>query len=404
MIKSITLLGSSSGRNAGDAALLSSIMDSVDNACQTRLLYEIPSLNPEFIWRTYENRVRPVGILPWNLSAKLFGLTTYQSLMRSDLSLIFDATLFDRSLYNPFFNFLSSFDLLLPFAKKRGKKMGCYTVTVGPCRTPKGKEMLKRVLDQMDFITVRDQDSVDEMIDAKVDNPNYIITNDAALNTIPASPQRVEQVCKEIGLTFDKEIFAFNVNPYFDSWAGLNRPTLGRERFVQIYADALNEALKDIDANLLFTSTQHLDESLTQEIMAKVKLPHKKAYLSNKVYNHHEIKGVMGRANLLFAMRLHCLILTSSALTPIMSLDYLPKVHTYMKSLGLADYSLNFENYDKANLVAHIQKGWENRKAIRNSLEQNIPRMQNEANRAAEIVAAIHRNESIEAIIAKYKK
>lgn len=404
MIKSITLLGSSSGRNAGDAALLSSIMDSVDNACQTRLLYEIPSLNPEFIWRTYENRVRPVSILPWNLSAKLFGLTTYQSLMRSDLSLIFDATLFDRSLYNPFFNFLSSFDLLLPFAKRRGKKMGCYTVTVGPCRTPKGKEMLKRVLDQMDFITVRDQDSVDEMIDAKVDNPNYIITNDAALNTIPASPQRVEQVCKEIGLTFDKEIYSFNVNPYFDSWAGLNRPTLGRERFVQIYADALNEALKDIDANLLFTSTQHLDESLTQEIMAKLKLPHKKAYLSNKVYNHHEIKGVMGRANLLFAMRLHCLILTSSALTPIISLDYLPKVHTYMKSLGLADYSLNFENYDKANLVAHIQKGWENRKAIRSSLEQNIPRMQNEANRAAEIVAAIHRNESIEALIAKYKK
>lgn len=107
-IESITLLGSSSGRNAGDAALVGTIMDSIDLACGERLLYEIPSIKPDFIYRSYKNRVRAIGMWPWNLSIKMLGVPTYRSIMRTDLSLVFDAVLFDRSLYNPAFNYLSS--------------------------------------------------------------------------------------------------------------------------------------------------------------------------------------------------------------------------------------------------------------------------------------------------------
>lgn len=402
-MRSITLLGSASGRNAGDAALLSSIMDTVDAECQTRLLYEIPSINPEFIWRTYENRVRPVSILPWNLSAKLLGLTTYQSLMRTDLSLVFDATLFDRSLYNPFFNFLSSYYLLLPQAKKRGKKLGCYTVTVGPCRTEKGKDMLKHVLELMDFITVRDQDSIDQMREAGVENPNVIITSDIALQTTPSSPERLQKVYSEIGLDFDREIIAFNVNPYFDSWAGLNKTPMSKEIFVKTYTEALNKALKDIDATVLFVSTQHLDDSLTREIMAGVRTSHKKVFLSNKTYSHFDIRGVMEKVSLLFAMRLHCIILTSAGHTPVSSLNYLPKVTTYMKSLGLEDYSMGFDNFSAENLVAHISKAWNDRASIKRELDSRIPLMKNETLKAASLVGALYRGESIEKKIESFK-
>ncbi|MFN8390003.1 MAG: polysaccharide pyruvyl transferase family protein [Bdellovibrionota bacterium] len=403
MLRSVTLLGSSSGRNAGDAALLSSIMDSVDEACGTKLLYEIPTLKPEFIWQTYENRVRPIGILPWNFSAKLFGLPTYQSLMRTDLSLVFDATLFDRSLYNPFFNFLSSYNALLPLAKKKGKRMACYTVSIGPVSTPKGKDMLRRVLEMMDFISVRDQDAVDMMRDAGVQNPNVIITNDVALNTKPASPERIEAIWRTFGFDPSKEVLAINMNPYFDSWAGLNRDPLTKDQFVDIYSRGLKLALKDIDANLLFVSTQHLDVTLTREVMSRIDTGHRKAFFSNTEYNHHEIKGVMGKVNLLFAMRLHCLILTSSALGPIASLNYLPKVTTYMKSLGLSDYALSFENFNPEAIGAHVLKSWNDRGSIRRKLEELIPQMQYEANKAAELVAVMHRGEDVGQALARLK-
>ncbi len=390
MINSATLLGSASGRNAGDAALMHAIMDSVDDACQRRLLYDIPTLNPEFVWNNYTNRVRPVGILPWNFSLKLLGLPTYQSLMRTDLSLIFDATLFDRELYNPFFNFLSSYAALLPAAKKKGKKMACFTVTVGPCRTPKGRDVLKRVMELMDFITVRDEASIAELADAKVDNPNILITNDAALLTKPASKQRIQQVMQEVGIDPSKEVLAINVNPYFDSWAGLNKKKkLGKEEFINTYSSALTKALQGIDATILFIATQHLDETLTKEIMERTKVPNKKVYLSNKVYSHHDIRGVMEHVSLLFAMRLHCLILTSAGHTPVISLNYLPKVTTYLRSLGLADYSLGFENFSEKNLIEHIKKGWENRAKIKAILDDRVPKMKFEVFKAAVLVDSL---------------
>ena len=76
MLNSITLLGSSSGRNAGDAALMAGIMDSIDEACESRILYEIPTIKPSFIHDQYKNRTRPVATLPWNLSLKMLGLPT----------------------------------------------------------------------------------------------------------------------------------------------------------------------------------------------------------------------------------------------------------------------------------------------------------------------------------------
>jgi polysaccharide pyruvyl transferase WcaK-like protein len=111
----------------------------------------------------------------------------------------------------------------------------------------------------------------------------------------------------------------------------------------------------------------------------------------------------MAKPELLFAMRLHCLILTSSALTPVISLNYLPKVTTYLKSLGLENYSMSFEHFSAEAIAHHISSGWENRKGIRAILEQRIPVMKREADKAAEIVAAIRRGEDVSRVIERLR-
>jgi polysaccharide pyruvyl transferase WcaK-like protein len=398
-VNSITLLGSSSGRNAGDAAILSAIMASVDAACGRELLYEIPTIRPEFVWKSYKNHVRPVSVLPWDLSLKLLGLPTYRSVNRTNMSLIFDAVLFDRALYNPFFNFLSSLYLLLPSAKKRGRKLGFFNVTAGPIRTPRGKKMLLELSEQMDFITVRDKDSYDILRDIGVQNPNMLVTADAALNAPPADETRVSAIWKELGLDEGEEVLAINVNPYFDSWAGLDRTPLSKEEFVATYSAGLNRIVGELGVSVLFVSTQHLDEDLTQELMAKTRGARKKALLSNRVYDHHDIKGVLGRVGLLFAMRLHCLILASSALAPISALNYLPKVLHYFKSLGLEKHTLNFDAFSSLALEEQIRRAWEERAAIRRELTSRIPALQERARWAADIIAAMDRGESVENVI-----
>ena len=403
MLKSITLLGSSSGRNAGDAALLSCIMDSIDEACGERLLFEIPSLKPEFVWANYTNRVRPIGVMPWHGALRLFGIPTFKSLMRTDLSLIFDATFFDRSLYNPLFNFLSSYAALLPYAKKHGKKMGCFTVTVGPVTTPKGRNMLRGVLEMMDFITVRDLGDYRALREIGVENPNVAITNDAALMTTPPPPERIKQIWDSFGFDPQKEILALNINSYLDSWAGHKKKPLTRAQFVDIYVNGVRQALKSIDAELLFVSTQHIDEELSHEVITKLNISNKIGLLSNKVYSHHEIYGVMQHVALLSAMRLHCMILTSASTTPVIGINYLPKVRTFTETLGVNDYGLNFEDFSANSLAKHLIRGWNDRYKLRKMMETIIPKMKEQVLIAPKLVAAIHRNEDITKILEPHR-
>ena len=194
MINSVTLLGSSSGRNSGDAALMSGIMDSIDEMCGRKLTYEIPTIKPSYVRDNYSNIVKPVPMMPWNGAIKILGYPTYASINRTDLSVIFDAVLFDRSLYNPLFNFLSTFNLLLPSAKKNGRLLGCFNVGTGPIDTKRGAEMLRNVIDLMDFVTVRDQGSYEVIRSVGATNPRVLVTADAALIAGSSDENRVNQI------------------------------------------------------------------------------------------------------------------------------------------------------------------------------------------------------------------
>ena len=400
MINSVTVLGSSSGRNAGDAALISGIMNSVDAACGRKLLYEIPTIKPNFISSSYPNRVQPISMLPWSLSLKMLGLPTYNSINRTDLSLVFDAILFDRSLYNPLFNYLSTLAFLLPRAKKRGKMLGFYNVTAGPVSTDAGKRMLRELADCMDFITVRDEGSFKVLADIGVKNPRILLTADAALNCPPAPKERVDQILSGIGL-LGKEFLAININAYMDTWAKPGITPMGREKFLSTYATALNGVIKQIGVPVLFVSTQHLDVDITRDLMGRITAPLGKFHISNVELSHYEVQGVLGRAALLFAMRLHAMILASSQLTPVAGIAYLPKNDFYFGALGLPELSMSFDDFSAEGLSRNIIGAWEKRQSIRTSLIARIPVLQREANKAAELVAALDRGEDLDKTITR---
>jgi polysaccharide pyruvyl transferase WcaK-like protein len=400
MSKSATLLGSSSGRNAGDAALISGIMDAVDRAYGEPLTYEIPTPRPSYILENYPNqKTRPVSMMPWHLSVKMLGLPTYASLLRTDVTLIFDAILFDRSLLNPLFNFMSSLHLMLPAAKRRGKKMACYNVGTGPVNTKLGRKMLRELADRMDFVTVRDQDSYDVLQDIGVRNPRILITADAALNVPASDPEKAAETLRQVGLNPCEEILGININAYIDTWAGPDVTPMGREKFLAVYAAALNRVLKEIPAQVLFVCTQHLDVEITKDLMSRVTTARRKALVTNVEHNHHDVKAVLGRLALLFGMRLHCMILASSELTPIIGLAYQPKINHYYNTLGLGPWSLGFREYSEESLYKHLTAGWAQRKEIRDQLTKRVPVLQREALKASLLVSALLKGEDLDAAV-----
>ncbi len=388
-ISSITIIGSSSGRNAGDAALLSGIMDSVDDACGRRLLYEIPTYRPEFIAASYLNRTRAVSMLPWDGTVGMLGLPTLRSVQRTDMSIIYDAMLFDRKLWNPLTNYMPAARYLLPLAKKKGKIVGLFNAGPGPVSTPAGKTMLREIAEMADFLTLREADSLALLREIGVKNENVIVTADAALNVQPPPASRIDGIIRELGLQDEKEILAINVNAYLNSWTGLGQRTLTSEEFAITFAAALDTFRRETGAAFLFVVTQHHDMEISCEVMARLKEKGRTVICSNKKYSHYEIRGVFERVSMLFGMRLHANILCSAGLTPIAGLAFQKKVHSYYALLGLSDRLTSFENFEAKAIADHILRCWGSRAQAKAKLQEAIPRLRREALRAAEVVMHI---------------
>ncbi len=395
MIKTVTLLGSSSGRNAGDAALISGIMDSIDSAFNKKLLYEIPTIRPSYILNNYPNEVKPISMLPWHGSVKMLGFPTYNSIMRTDISLLFDAILFDRSLFNPLFNFMSTLYLMLPKAKKNGKKMAFFNVGAGPIDTKAGEKMLREICSLMDFMTVRDKDSMDILLSLNAPKERLMLAADAALIVPPSDEEQIKKIFKNISWSEDDEFLAININQYIDTWARPKREPMGKEKFLDIYSKALNEVLKEIKVPVLFVSTQHHDVKISKELMNLINSDVPKAIVSNVENNHYDIKAILSKASLLAGMRVHSLILATSSLTPSVGIAYQPKCDYYFKSLELSDRMLSFKDFNKESLKELILKGWSERKEIKEKLSSRIPFLQNEAKKASFLVKALSEGKDI---------
>lgn len=390
MMNTVCLLGSAAGRNAGDAALISGIMEAIDLRLQRKLLYRIPTLFPQFVKETYRhNQVEAINVMPWTGSLKLLGLPTYRAVTQSDLSLVFDAVLFDRSLFNPMFNFLSSLYFLLPAAKKAGRRVGLYNCGVGPITTELGAKMLKKVCDSCDFITVREEGSAEVLRRIGVPEKRFLVTADAALNAPGISDEEIAAIFRRIGLDPGQEILAININKYLNTWSEQSDSKMDVSGFLDLIAAAINELSRTVPAPLLLVSTYHGDIELTAELRRRLKVPQQVAAIDNKEYDHYQIKGVLSKVSLLFAMRLHAMILASSSGTPIAGLAYQPKVQHYFDQLGIADACTDFKQFSSERISRFLLENWNGRQATREILAREIPLLQKKAMIAADCVAEL---------------
>ena len=93
----VTLLGSNSGRNAGDAAILAAIMHTLSRELDNKVSFEVPTTHPDFVRRNYGDKfdVKAMSVMPWTGSVRLLGIPTLASIRRTDCTLITAGIIFD---------------------------------------------------------------------------------------------------------------------------------------------------------------------------------------------------------------------------------------------------------------------------------------------------------------------
>jgi polysaccharide pyruvyl transferase WcaK-like protein len=271
-MRTITVLGNNSGRNAGDNAILGNLLD--DFALErSDILFQIPTLNPRFI-RTHfgHHPVRPMGMLPWNLALKNFGWPLYRAMTNTELILVTDNILFDRKFHNPFVNNLKSIALFAPFSGKKNIPIVLYNASIGPIDHEYGRQALQKVLDCSPLVITRDQQTRELIENLRLRHPEIVVHADCALNTrIPSEARLQEIACKENLFKNPNGTIGLNVNAYIDDWSQTGRMT--SRDFHGIIAGTADRLIDELDVDVLFTVSQIMDMKSTRDCVQLIQPP-----------------------------------------------------------------------------------------------------------------------------------
>lgn len=387
----ICVIGNFSGRNAGDAAILGGLLHDVSSrypGCE----FLVPTINPQFVSRTYkEYNVVPVGLLPWNLSIKIFGLPILRSVLSSDLVLVTDAILFDYRLFNPLYNYLSTMAIVLPMARKRGIPVVLYNVSLGPVYSKIGKQCLYRVLESSEILLLRDRESEEILptLPANSFHDKVIESADCALNTVPGNTGRMDEIRdKEKILIGEAPWISLNISSYIDVYVrGYKGKGIGRDSFLDLVAEAADRIIHDLKVNIVVVITQPMDIPIAEQMLSRIRNRDRVRMISNKNYSYLDLALVFSRVEMHVGMRTHSLILASSALTPIVGIIATPKNRGYMRSIEQEERMVEFSNLTADTLFNALMDTWMKREQIRQELGPIIEREKEKASRAADHLA-----------------
>ncbi len=301
--------------NSGDEALLKSIVD------------DLKSINPAITITALSANT--------HLTNKLYGIKTIgrynifkiikefygtKLLLSGGGTLIQDATSTKSLLYYLGIIFL---------AKKMGLKVMVYANGMGPIKE-KNVKLVRRVVDKVDLITLRENESLSEIKRCNITKPKVIVTADPAFNLVASDKECADGILEKYGILPDEKLIAVSVR----------RTKSLPDNFICEMAKALDDVSKMGYLPIFIPMQTSLDFDISVEVKKKM---NQRAYVIDCEMNVSDMLSVIGRCSMACGMRLHMLIFASVMNVPMAGIVYDPKIRGFMEYMN----QKNFIELDK---------------------------------------------------------
>lgn len=387
-MKTITVLGNNSGRNAGDNAILGNLLDDFARE-RTDILFQVPTLSPAFIRSHFGHHpVRPMGMMPWNLAIKNFGWPLYRSMTNTHMVLVTDNILFDRKFHNPLVNYLKSIALFSSYSRKKNIPIVLYNASVGPIDHEAGRQALQQVLDGSPLVISRDEQTRELIERLCPHHPEIKVHADCALNTaIPSESRLQEIISKEDLFRNPKGTIGLNINAYIDTWRGYGK--LGSQDFHAIIAGTADRLIEDLDVDIMFTVSQVMDMKSTLSCLQKIRRRDRVRVVGNDRYTYQELAGLLSRLEVHAGLRTHTLIFCAAVGTPMINIEAYPKSAGFLRTIGMQDWNISLDGISVENLTGIIKKAWAEREGLRQMMRPIVDQEKKKARASVGLVSNI---------------
>lgn len=303
--------------NVGDEAVLEAIIKGLKEkvpAAELTVLSAQPKITAEL------NRVGSIH------RYDLIGL--FKALDGADVFLSGGGSLFQDSTSSRSFWY---YICLVWLAKLFGKKVMVFAQGFGPLRRGLNRLIARFVLNQVDLITLRDEDSLNELKRLGVKRAKMIVTADPTF-LLKADLNEGKKLLALEGIPAGKPLLGVALRQFVRRLDGEK----GLAAQLAATLDRLNEKYGWEPVFLLFRCPA--DMSAASKVMGLMKRP---AHVVFKTCRPAEMLALFPHFEFVIGLRLHSLIFAAICGVPMLGLSYDPKVRAFMREIDQPCLELN---------------------------------------------------------------
>ena len=382
----ILIWGGDSWANRGDAAVLAGTLASIRETVPEAVL-AVASDRPEVTAR--EHKVQAVR-------RRSFGFL--QALLSADIVLWGGGQLVQNASSKPFLFLQLSF---LAAALLLRKKVVCYGQGVGPVSGALSRLCTRLALDRLSAISVRDHASARRLASLGVEHSRLRVTAGPSFCLSPASEGEAQALLQALGVR--KPFVAIAVRRWGHYRGGLLPVRWSRRKlseaherwfqdFSQHIASVADYLCDQMGTEVLFVPMCPGGDQEDDRVAGLIRdqMDHReKAHILGEEVSPSLLKGLMGQAELVLAMRTHAGMLAADAGVPLVSISYQGKGEGFMEEVGLSRHVLPVEAVNRENLLELVLLAWRDRDAIRNQLAARALELRRRAQENSELVRAM---------------
>lgn len=323
--KTIVLSGFYGFDNQGDDAILEAILGELKRRDKT-LRLKVLSNNPNKTREVYD--VDAV----YRFNPFVIGSTIKKGdmLISGGGSLLQDVTS-SRSLWYYLY--------VISVAKRKNKKVCIYANGVGPINGKFNRKLTKKVLKDVDLITLRDDDSAKYLEEIGIEKDKCLVRSDPVF-LLKENIEEAEKILSDINI--NDEFIVVNLRPWTDD-----------EKMIDQMAIAINKLMDQGHKILLIPMHMSKDTPILKRLEDKCQ--------NENLYSYYEdmsvttLMGIFSKAQMVLAMRLHGVIYSAAVHTKPLAISYDPKVTSFMESID-SDYIIDINDIDGQKVYQEIKR------------------------------------------------
>lgn len=262
---------------------------------------------------------------------------------------------------------------VVKMARLQKKPVFFYGQGIGPVRTRLGRLLMRHVVNQVDFITVRDEDSRDELARLGIRKPPVRVTADPALglDIRAADAGRGWQRLASAGVVSGRPVAGVSVR----NW-------IGSSAYLDTVARVADDLCREGWQVLLVPMHYPADLEPSREVLRRMR---SKGFLFDQPCSYLDLLDVFTTFDFILGMRLHFLIFGALFNLPLAGIAYDPKINHFLKRMDLP-LSQPVAELDYATLTERVRWLLSEGDPLRVKTANTVADLKNRARMSADMV------------------